>query len=232
MASRFLQYGVALLLVHALAGCSSENPPPSAEKQASEGRAPSAVEDDRPIVVAFGDSLFAGYQLGQSQGFSSVLEGALAKLDQDVRLVNGAVSGDTSAAGLQRLGFMLDGLPRKPALVIVELGGNDMLRGLSPDQTRANLEAILAELRRREIPAMLVGMVAASNLGPDYAKAFNSIYPDLAAKYDVPLYPFVLEGVVTQPSLMLGDGIHPNPKGVEAMVSRIAPVVDKALERQ
>src|SRR3546814_4600086 len=106
------------------------------------------------------------------------------------------VSGDTSAAGLQRLAFTLDGLDRKPDLVIVGLGANDMLRGLSPRATRANLEAILTELKKRDIPTMLTGMVAAPNMGTDYAAAFNPIYPELAEEFGVPLYPFFLEGVI------------------------------------
>lgn len=180
---------------------------------------------DTALVVAFGDSLFAGYNLEQGQGFASALERSLTARGIKARVVNAAVTGDTSAAGLQRLAFTLDGSPRKPDLVIVALGANDMLRGLDPEATRTNLDAILAELKRRDIPTMLAGMLAAPNMGQDYTAAFNSIYPTLAKKYGAPLYPFLLDGVIGHPNLLLPDGMHPNPKGVEIMVRGVAPVV-------
>jgi len=176
-------------------------------------------------VVAFGDSLFAGYGLEPSQGFAPALERALAKRGVRARVVNAGVSGDTTAAGLARLGFTLDGLPRKPDLVIVGLGANDMLRGLSPAQTRANLEAILAELKRRGVPAALTTMMAAPNLGEDYARAFDPIYADLARSTGAGLYPFFLEGVAGQPEKLLPDGMHPNARGIEEISARLAPAV-------
>ena len=182
------------------------------------------------MIVAFGDSLFAGYGLAQGEGLAPALDRALAKNGVEAEVVNAGVSGDTSAAGLQRLVFTLDGQSRKPDLVIVGLGGNDMLRGISPEQTRQNLDSILAELKRRGIPAMLSGMVAAPNMGPDYANEFNAIYGDLAKKYDVPLYPFTLEGVIGNSGLMLGDGIHPNARGVEIISERLAQTVETALK--
>jgi acyl-CoA thioesterase I len=182
------------------------------------------------LIVAFGDSLFAGYGLAQPEGLAPALDRALAKNGVAADVVNAGVSGDTSAAGLQRLAFTLDGQSRKPDLVIVGLGGNDMLRGISPEQTRRNLDSILAELKRRGIPAMLSGMVAAPNMGPDYANEFNAIYGDLAKKYDVPLYPFTLEGVIGNSGLMLGDGIHPNARGVEIISERLAQTVETALK--
>ena len=128
------------------------------------------------------------------------------------------------------MAFVLDGLSRKPDLVIVGLGANDMLRGLEPSRTRENLDAILAELKKRGIPVMLTGMVAAPNMGADYAASFNGIYPDLAKKYGAPLYPFFLDGVITNQSLLLGDGIHPNPQGVKTVVAKVEPMVSAALE--
>jgi acyl-CoA thioesterase-1 len=178
-----------------------------------------------PVVVAFGDSLFAGYGLEPSQGFAPALERALATRGVQARVVNAGVSGDTTAAGLARLGFTLDGLPRKPDLVIVGLGANDMLRGLSPAQTRANLEAILAELKRRGIPAALTTMMAAPNLGEDYARAFNPIYADLARSTGARLYPFFLDGVAGQPEKLLPDGMHPNARGIEEIATRLSPDV-------
>jgi acyl-CoA thioesterase-1 len=191
--------------------------------------APQAPARDTKLVVAFGDSLFAGYGLERSQGFAPALERRLAAAGLKASVFNAAVSGDTTQAGRQRLAFTLDGLPRKPDLVIVGLGGNDMLRGVAPEQTRANLEAILTELRARGIPAMLTGMIAAPNLGADYAARFNSIYPELAERFGVPLYPFFLEGAIGTRGLMLPDGIHPNARGVEAISARIAPLVARAI---
>ncbi|MET0360823.1 MAG: arylesterase, partial [Sphingobium sp.] len=142
---------------------------------------------DERLVVAFGDSLYAGYNLGPDEGFAPVLERALKVQGLKARVINAGVSGDTSAAGLARLAFTLDGLPRKPDLVLVGLGGNDMLRGLDPKVTRSNLDAILAELQTRGMPAMLTGMYASRNLGADYITAFDGMYPILAKKYQVPL---------------------------------------------
>jgi acyl-CoA thioesterase-1 len=140
-------------------------------------------------------------------------------------VVNAGVSGDTTAAGLARLGFTLDGLPRKPDLVIVGLGANDMLRGLSPAQTRKNLGAILDELDRRKVRAALTTMLAAPNLGEDYAQAFNPIYPDLARERGVRVYPFFLEGVAGRPDRLLPDGMHPNAQGIEDITARLAPQI-------
>ena len=120
-------------------------------------------------------------------------------------------------------------MAKKPALVIVGLGGNDLLRGIGPEQTRQNLDAILAELKRREIPVMLTGMRAPPNMGPDYVRDFESIYPDLAAKYDAALYPFFFEGIYGNAALFLPDGIHPTAEGIDAVVDRVAPIVAEAL---
>ncbi len=181
------------------------------------------------LILAFGDSLFAGYGLAPDQGFAPELERALTQMGRDVRVHNGGVSGDTTAAALARLAFTLDGLPRKPDLVIVGLGGNDMLRGLAPEQTRANMAAILAELDRRGIPVMLTGMRASPNMGAEYGAAFNPIFPDLARAHDAELYPFFLNGVVGQANLILADGIHPNDRGIDVVVARVAPVVARVL---
>ena len=215
-----------LLVVQLATGCSPSTPErtdaPNGTRATATASTPAA---DAKLVVVFGDSLFAGYNLAPDQGFAPALERALAAGGSKPRVFNAGVSGDTSAAGLQRLAFTLDGLDRKPDLMIVGLGANDMLRGLSPEATRANLDAILAELKKRGIPAMLTGMVAAPNMGADYAAAFNSIYPDLAKKYGVPLYPFFLDGVVGHRDLLLPDGMHPNAKGVDAIVTRVLPIV-------
>ena len=232
MAKTWISYGAALLLVQAVVACSPEDAAPTVPQSAeSTPRDVASASRDGPLIVAFGDSLFAGYGLAQDEGLAPVLDRALAKNGVEAEVVNAGVSGDTSAAGLQRLAFTLDGQPRRPDLVIVGLGGNDMLRGISPEQTRQNLDSILAELKRRDIPAMLSGMVAAPNMGPDYANAFNAIYGDLANKYGIPLYPFTLDGVIGNGDLMLGDGLHPNARGVGVIAERLAPVVKSELDQ-
>ncbi len=142
---------------------------------------------------------------------------------------NGGVAGDTAAQGRARLRWGLRGLKAVPDLVIVELGANDMLRGLPVEQARANLDRILAELRARKIPVLLAGMRAAPNMGSDYARAFEGMYPALARKHGAALYPFFLEGIAGQRGLFQADGLHPNPRGVAIVVRRIAPTVRRAL---
>lgn len=226
---RFGQYGAALLLFHLVVACSSPAPDPAPSATPAPTATASAPAADARRVIAFGDSLFAGYNLPSDRGFAPALERALAARGIAASVFNAGVSGDTSAAGRQRLAFTLDGQPRKPDLVIVGLGANDMLRGLDPQATRDNLDAILAELDRRDIPAMLTGMVAAPNMGADYARTFNAIYPDLAKKYGAPLYPFFLDGVITDRALLLPDGIHPNEQGVDRIAARVAPIVAAAV---
>ena len=177
-------------------------------------------------VVGFGDSLMAGFGLGPGEGFTDKLQAALRAKGLDVSVANAGVSGDTSSGGLSRLDWSV---PDGTKLVILELGANDMLRGVSPSITEKNLDDMLAKLKARKIAALLAGMRAAPNLGADYQTAFDAIYPKLAAKYDVPIYPFFLDGVAGQSGLQLEDGLHPNPKGVDAMVERILPTVEKAI---
>jgi acyl-CoA thioesterase-1 len=225
-------YGAALALVYCTAACSpssDEAPPPPVERTDAPAR-PSALNADTKLVMAFGDSLYAGYGVKQDESFPAQLEKALAAKGLKVSVHNAGVSGDTTAAGLQRLAFALDGLPRKPDLVILGLGGNDMLRGISPDQTLSNMEAMLKELQRRDIDVVLTGMIAAPNLGRDYASRFNPIFTDLASKYDADLYPFFLDGVITDPGLMLPDGVHPNPQGIAKVVAGISDLVANELE--
>lgn len=226
-----IAYGSALLLVQSLGGCAPDRGSLAEEERPSNRveRSQTHRETDAPLVLAFGDSLFAGYGLSQSEGLAPALDRSLEAKGIVAEVVNAGVSGDTSAAGRQRLAFTLDGQPRKPALVIVGLGGNDMLRGVSPGETRANLAAILAELKRRKIPAMLSGMLAPPNMGADFANEFNAMYPDLAREFDVPLYPFTLAGVVGRQDLMLADGIHPSAKGVGVVADGLAPLVADAL---
>lgn len=228
MAKTFLRYGVSLLLLQLALGCTSQSANQNAAPEAQNAATPVTVSTptaDAKLVVAFGDSLYAGYNLDADKGFAPALQRALNAKGVKASVFNAGVSGDTTAAGLQRLAFTLDGLPKKPDLVIVGLGGNDMLRGLSPAETRKNLDAILAELKRRGIAIAMTGILASPNMGPDYAAAFNPIYADLAKRYDATLYPFFLEGVIGTPALMLPDGIHPNGKGVDIIASRVVPMI-------
>lgn len=180
-------------------------------------------------VLAFGDSLTAGYGVGPGDAFPTRLEASLKARGRDVRVINAGVSGDTSAGGLARLDWSL---AEKPDLVVLELGSNDMLRGIDPVSTEANLDAILRKLGEAKVKVLLCGMYAARNLGPDYVAKFDGIYPRLAQKYGVALYPFFLDGVALDASLNQGDGMHPNPAGVKVIVDRIAPLVEKLLPAQ
>ncbi|MBP1852287.1 acyl-CoA thioesterase-1 [Rhizobium halophytocola] len=177
-------------------------------------------------LVGFGDSLMAGYQLAPDEGLPQQLQAKLRDAGQDIEIANAGVSGDTTADGLARLDWSV---PDGTDGVILELGANDALRGLSPEQTEKNLEAMITRLKERRIAIYLVGMLAPPNMGADYEKRFNEIYPRLAKSHDLPLYPFVLDGVVTHAALQLSDGMHPNAKGVAVMVERMLPSLDKFL---
>lgn len=179
---------------------------------------PSRAEPIR--IVGFGDSLMAGYNLGPGEGFTRQLQAKLEAEGIDAIVENAGVSGDTTSGGLSRLDWSV---PDGTGLVILELGANDALRGIQPDITRQNLDAMITQLKERGIKVLLAGMLAPPNMGADYAAQFNPIYPDLAAKHGVPLYPFFLDGVAAQRDLLLEDGMHPNAGGVAVMVERIMP---------
>jgi acyl-CoA thioesterase-1 len=181
----------------------------------------------KPIqIVGFGDSLMAGYDLPPGQGFTDRLQAALRAKGHDVTVADAGVSGDTTSGGLARLDWSV---PDGTDLVILELGGNDMLRGIDPALVNKNLDAMMARLTDRHIPVLLVGMVAAPNLGHAYGEAFGAIYPRLARKYGAILYPFFLDGVAGNGSLQLEDGMHPNAAGVARMVEAILPKVEEAI---
>ncbi len=185
----------------------------------------------RPLILAFGDSLTAGYGLDAGLGFAPQLQAALRRHGISAEVVDGGVSGDTSEAGKARLGWTLDGLPKKPDLVIVELGANDMLRGLDPGLTRANLDAIMSELKRRKLKVLVAGMRAAPNLDPAYVARFEAIYPEIARRNGSAFYPFFMEGVAGQKGMIQQDGLHPNYAGVKRIVTGIMPPVKQALDR-
>jgi acyl-CoA thioesterase-1 len=221
-----------MLLLQGLGGCSADNKPGGGEATSAAPAVTQAAAQTGPLVVAFGDSLYAGYGLGPKDSFPAKLEQALRANGLPVTIRNAGVSGNTTAEALRRLTFTLEGFDRKPDLVMVNLGGNDMLRGIDPKETRANLAAICEELQRRGIPILLTGMIAAPNMGADYAGRFNPIYTDLARKYDAALYPFFLDGVVTQPRLMQADRVHPTAQGIDVIVGKVEPQVEKVLRAQ
>jgi acyl-CoA thioesterase-1 len=173
-------------------------------------------------LLVLGDSLVAGYGLAVEDAFPEQLEISLREAGYNVKVINAGVSGDTSAGGLSRLDWTLND---NPQMVIVELGANDALRGLPVEQTFQNLDAILGQLKEKGIEVLIAGMQAPRNLGEDYTKSFDRIYPMLADKHNVALYPFFLDGVALNPALNQPDGIHPNPDGVKIIVSRILPYV-------
>ena len=185
------------------------------------GAAPAPVK-----VVALGDSLTAGYGLSEKDGFVPRLQAALAAKGIAATVQNAGVSGDTASDGLARLDWSV---PEGADAVLVELGANDMLRGIKPEVTRDALERILRRLTDRHIAVLLCGMRAAPNLGADYGKAFARIYSELAAEFGVLLYPFFLDGVAADPSLTQHDGMHPNAAGVDIIVQRILPSVEQLI---
>lgn len=177
-------------------------------------------------IVAFGDSLTAGYGLKPNEAFPVRLKARLEKDGYAVEIENAGVSGDTTSGGLARL----DWAKRDhPDIVLLELGANDALRGIDPKLTRANLDAMLQRLTEAHIKVLLIGMKAPRNWGPEFDSAFDAIYPDLAKKYGVPLYPFFLDGVALDAKLNQGDGLHPNAAGVEVIVAKIAPAVERLI---
>ncbi len=216
-----------------LTGCErtpATDPAPAASATPA-AATPTATRPAGPerLVLAFGDSLYAGYGLDRGQSLPDAVQARLWRQGVNATIVNAGVSGDTSAAGRQRLAFALDNLPRKPDLVLLGLGGNDVLRQIAPAETRANMAAMLDELDRRTIPVLLTGMLAPPNLGPDYRRAFDAIWPDLARVHHAGLYPFILDGVIGNPALMQADSVHPNVSGVARIADRLTPLVAERL---
>ncbi len=183
---------------------------------------------DRIRIVALGDSLTAGYGLPANSAFPTLLEAALRSAGENVIVDNAGVSGDTTTGALERLDWAI---PDDADAVIVELGANDMLRGLPPDIARKTLDQILSKLQQKRVQILVAGMLAAPGLGADYAKSFNAIYPELARKYDAILYPFFLEGLAGDFNLLQKDGLHPNRAGVEKIVVSILPAVRQLIDQ-
>ena len=222
-------------LFFALAACGSggdRSPDASAPKQAASGMPavqPSPVAGPERHILAFGDSLFAGKGVGLQRSYPAQMQDALRSKGINAVIVNAGVSGDTTAAGLERLAFTLDAQSKKPDLVLLELGANDMLRGISPKQTRANLSAMLDELKQRGIAVLIMGMRAPPNYGADYEKSFDAIYPDLAKQYGAKLVPFWLQSIYQRPELFQSDHLHPTVEGVGVLVKATEQAVEQAL---
>lgn len=231
--------GVAAGAALALAGCG----------EGAEEAAPvppgGVAEDGRPAlpavpvmgperkIIAFGDSLFAGYNLDPRDSYPEKLEAALRARGINADVINAGVSGDTTQAGLNRIEFTLASQKDAPiALFILELGGNDLLRGLSPEVTRANLARMLTILRDRNVPVLLMGMRAPPNYGPEFQARFDAIYRELAQEYGATLIPFWLEDIYRDPSLFQQDRIHPTAQGIERLVAATLPVVEGALPEE
>jgi acyl-CoA thioesterase I len=185
------------------------------------------VRAETQTILALGDSLTAGLGLDPTQAFPAKLEAALKARGRDVVVLNAGVSGDTAAQGAARLDWALTD---DVDAVLVELGANDALRGLPPEQAKQALDGLLASLQQRKLPVLLLGMKAPPNLGPDYGRAFDAMFPDLAKQYGVALYPFFLDGVVAEAKLNQADGMHPNPLGVDEIVKRVLPFVEALLK--
>lgn len=220
------------------AGGNGRGNDPATAAAAAGGEAPEAApqaaseadpQEPQRHILAFGDSLFAGYGLPRHAAYPARLESALRARGINARVINAGVSGDTTAGGLQRLEFVLDSLDTPPDLALVELGANDMLRALPPQQARANLDAILTRLSERGIPVVLMGMLAMPNLGREYVAEFNAIYPALACEHDAELVPFFIRPLIEDRSLVQEDQVHPTAAGVDAMVAQTVEAVAAAV---
>ena len=215
--------------------CQAEPEVPTA--RATEAARAHPTPATRPVagperrILAFGDSLFAGYGVGQENSYPAQLESALRAEGINARVFNAGVSGDTTASGRQRLAFTLDAQERKPDLALLELGANDMLRGLDPAQTRANLAAMLDEFAERGIPVLLMGMRAPPNYGPDYQRTFDEIYAELGRRPGVTLVPFWLDTIYRRPELFQSDRLHPTSEGLGLLVEATKPAVKGALPK-
>ncbi|MEZ5289309.1 MAG: arylesterase [Vicinamibacterales bacterium] len=216
-----------------LGSCAAPDSGPAAAAARADDAAPAAAatrapEDDRPEVVFLGDSLTAGLGLNPDQSFPSLLQDRMDEAGLHFQVINAGVSGDTAAGGLRRLEWALEGRPR---VVVVALGGNDGLRGLPPEDLQRNLAAIIEGARDAGASVILAGMEAPPNNGPDYTARFRGVYPALAAEFDVPLIPFLLEGVAGDPGLNQADGIHPNVEGARRVADTVWRVLAPVLER-
>lgn len=228
-----ISHRIVLCVVFAAFGCQREDSAPEGRmldapsREARDAGAQIEVPSDAPLVVFLGDSLSAGLHLDPSQAFPAVVQRRLASEGHPFRLVNAGVSGDTSAGGLRRIDWLLQ---QKPDVLVVELGGNDGLRGQDVAGIEANLRAIVERGRNANARVLLLGVQMPPSLGSEYVQSFTAIYPKLARELDVVLVPSFLDGVGNVPSMLLGDGLHPNPQGHEKIAESIAPALRGVLQ--
>ncbi|MDX1703696.1 MAG: arylesterase [Altererythrobacter ishigakiensis] len=232
-----MQKGVwSIIFALSLAACGGNAPAEEAADTGSDINAAEAplvpVMGPQRDILAFGNSLFAGYNVDKEDSYPAKLQNALRANGVNARVSNAGISGDTSAAGLQRFAFTLNAQDYEPDLVIIELGGNDLLRGLSPDQTRANIAAMIEEAQKRGIRVLLMGMRAPPNYGPEYQAEFDALYSDLAREYGTALVPFWLESIYQDPTLFQSDRIHPTEIGIETLVAATVDEVRSALPEE
>lgn len=236
---------VVLMAALSVAGCDSASespptvPPPGAPRDgfgqrfgtdvtSQPGRSTAAVREDRPRIVAFGDSLTAGLGVAQEEAYPAQLQRRLEASGYRYRVINAGVSGDTTAGGIRRVDWVLNS---KPAVVVLELGANDGLRGIDPAETRSNLEAIIQRLQAAGVTVVLAGMKLPPNYGKDYTARFAAVYPELAQKYHVLLMPFFLEGVAASEGLNQADGIHPTEAGYRIIVENLLKMLQPFLTK-
>ncbi len=213
--------------------CGERSHPPQASTATGRGDASATtsrtpVEGRGPLVIFLGDSLTAGYGLSEEQAYPALIEARLEQTPQRIRVVNAGISGDTTAGGLARLDWLLR---QQPDILVVCLGANDGLRGVAPDSSEANLRSIIEQAQARDIQVLLAGMLIPPNYGPDYAELFAAIFPTLAREFDVPLIPFLLEGVAARPELNLPDGIHPTAEGQRIVADTVLPLLVPLVDR-
>ena len=226
--SMWLLAGALVLTACSEATVPSRDPAGPVESEGADRPDDVAVDGEERRILAFGDSLFAGYNLPEQDGYPEQLEDALREDGVNARVIDAGVSGDTTAAGRQRFEFVLD-QAGDVDLVIIELGGNDLLRNIQPETTRENLAAMIEMARGRDVPVLLMGMRAPPNYGPEFQAEFDAIYGDLAREFDVALVPFWLETIYRDPTLFQDDRIHPTARGVERLVSDTVDDVRAAL---
>jgi acyl-CoA thioesterase-1 len=219
-------YLLAVCALLAACGNREQPKPDKSMPQSSMQQPPPAAQDDRPVIVAFGDSLSAGFGVDSGQSYPDFLQKELDRRGLKYRVVNGGISGDTSSDGLERMDYVI---AMKPAIVIVEFGANDGLRGMPVTSTRANLEQIVGGLQKAGARVVLAGMTLPPNYGPDYIDSFERIYTDLAAKNKAVLIPFLLEGVAGDKRFMQADGLHANVEGnrkvAQTVMKTLAPLL-------
>lgn len=228
LARSFSPLALAGALTLCLAAC-ADTPPAGDTRADRASPRPAVSQPDRPRIVFLGDSLTAGLGLDSAASYPSLIERRLEEQQLDFEVVNAGVSGDTSAGGLRRVDWALDGHPR---IVVVALGANDGLRGLPTAELQKNLAAIIERVQARDVKVVLAGMEAPPNNGPEYAARFRAVYTDLARKYDIPLVPFLLDGVAGDPAFNQADGIHPNVEGARRVADTVWLVLEPVLAEE